>query len=342
MILTEHATKQDWLEARKNGLGGSDAAAILGLSPWRTPLDVYMERVGMVSGPDENERMKWGTLLEEPIADEYRRRTGCKFKRCENAIATHAKYDWMLASPDRLIHGQKKGLEVKTAGGRAAYDKDEHGDPLWGEEGTDQVPVYYLLQCQHYLAVTGFEAWDLAVLIGGQDYRVYTIKPDIELHEKMISGMMKFWYENVKIKNPPAPSNNDDHARFLAAKFKKNNGTFLQASRDHDALNHLILSLKNVRYEESVIAKNKDKIENEIKAIIGEYDGIEFGEKSEKITWKKSKDSIAIDWESYAKSLGCVQPVPEEFVTKREGVRKFLTPASWRSEYKQTEMESEK
>ena len=336
--ITEFPTKDAWRRERMTGLGGSDSAAVLGLSPWKNATDVYMERVGLVDGPEENERMRWGTVLEEPIADEYRKRTGCKFCRLDNAIARHPQHNWMLASPDRLIYGTKKGLEVKTAGGRAAYATDEDGNPLWGDEGTDQVPIYYLMQCQHYLAVTGFEEWDLAVLIGGQDFRVYTIKPDKDLHANMIETLSQFWHEHVLAKVPPPAVDEKTRSRFLAARFPLNNGKFLKADASTPELMEKVRALKIARALTEQAELGELEASNTLKTLIAEYDGIEFEEvgKVQKITWKRSRDTTRTDWKAFAQSIS---PTPEQlspFTTPQPGVRKLVVPRAWSASDKET------
>lgn len=190
------------LEARKYGLGGSDAGAVAGLSPWKSPIDVYLEKTGLVQSAEENEAMYWGSKLEDAVASAYAEREGHKIQR-RNTTLTHKSLPWMIANLDRVIVGDPRGpgvLEVKTAG-RADG---------WGEEGTDQVPDQYLAQVAHYLAVTGYAWARLAVLIGGRDFRVYDLPRDEELIESLIEIEGRFWRDNVEANVPPDPRSIDD------------------------------------------------------------------------------------------------------------------------------------
>jgi putative phage-type endonuclease len=191
------ADRQAWLDERRKGLGGSDAAAAAGLSRYKTPMQLFFEKLGELPDDDlsDNDAVQWGIKLEAVVADEYAARTGAKIARV-NRILRHPEHEFMLANIDRRIVGEKRGLECKTAGQWAADSEN------WGPSGTDQVPIEYICQCQHYLAVTGWESWDLAVLIGGRDFRTYTIPRDESLIEHLVKIESQFW-ECVQTRTPP-------------------------------------------------------------------------------------------------------------------------------------------
>jgi len=182
--------RQEWLEARRRGIGGSDAAVVLGLSRWKTPHALWLEKTGQSTGEGaDSEAMHWGRALEPVIRSEYERRTGALV--AEYPQIAHPDYGWMLANVDGLTDDGKV-LEIKTA--RTADG--------WGEEGTDEVPEAYALQVQHYMAVTGREMADIAVLIGGSDFRIYTIFADAQLQADLIKAEAAFW-ERVQKREPP-------------------------------------------------------------------------------------------------------------------------------------------
>jgi len=183
--------REQWLELRRQGIGGSDAAAILGLNPWKTPMDVWLEKTGEFSADDEpdNEKMHWGNMLEDIVAREFMARTGLKVRR-RNAILQHRKHRFMIANVDRLVIGHKAGLECKTAGQYSADD--------WAMG----VPEYYIPQVQHYMAVTGYKAWYVAVLIGGQEFKYYKIARDEYFIRQLIESEKEFW-NLVETRIPP-------------------------------------------------------------------------------------------------------------------------------------------
>jgi putative phage-type endonuclease len=173
---------------RRGGIGGSDAAVIMGVSPWKTAGELYLEKIGEIETPDISDRdaVYWGTVLEDVVASEYSRRTDRKVRRV-NRTLVHPDHPWMVGHIDRDLVGLPGILECKTTNDWA-YRSDE-----WGDHGSDQVPVQYLLQTMHYLAVTGAEFCDLAVLAGGQRFGIYTIRRDEELIAQMIEAEEAFW-----------------------------------------------------------------------------------------------------------------------------------------------------
>jgi putative phage-type endonuclease len=194
-------SRSEWLQERRSGIGGSDIAAVLGLSPFRTPMDVYLDKRGeLEAAPPKNaEAMYWGSVLEDVVAREYQVRTSRKIQRVTTML-THPEYPWVLANVDRAVIAPqiagnvrwKNGrlttdriLECKTANGFAASE--------WGEVGSDRIPDHYLLQCQWYLGITRADVADVAVLIGGNDYRLYTVARDDELFSDLLDSAREFW-----------------------------------------------------------------------------------------------------------------------------------------------------
>ncbi len=183
------------LEARKSGIGGSDMAAIMGMSPWKTATEVYYEKRGEIQEEniDEKEVVIFGNLLEDVVAGEYARRNSVKVER-RNKMFAHPDHPFMLANIDRKIVGVRKGLECKTG--------DKYTTKNWGEAGTDEVPDYYLIQAAHYMEVMDYPEWDMAVVLGGNDYRDYHLDRDKDLGELLTESAVKFW-ESVQAGIPP-------------------------------------------------------------------------------------------------------------------------------------------
>jgi putative phage-type endonuclease len=190
------------LSNRSSGLGGSDAAAAVNLSRWKSPLRLWQEKVGEVAPDDlsDNEAVHFGNVLEDVVADEFSRRRGLKLQRDRRTLR-HPDHEFMLAHIDRRVVGAREGLECKTASLRMVKE--------WGEEDTDAVPIEYLAQSAHYMAVTGFDAWHVAVLIAGNDFRMYRIERDPELIESLIAREREFW-SHVQTRTPPEPTTIED------------------------------------------------------------------------------------------------------------------------------------
>lgn len=185
--------RHEWLEMRRKGIGSSDAAAICGLSPWRTPLHVYADKLGLLP-ETQSPAMDWGLRLEPAIAEAYREATG-QILVAPPTIC-HPQYPWMLASADRTR--LDRIVELKTS-------RSGEG---WGDEGTDEIPEQYILQVQHQMAVTGFDLADVAVLIAGSDFRIYTVRANPALRERLIAIEERFW-RRVEERRPPEPDWSD-------------------------------------------------------------------------------------------------------------------------------------
>jgi len=176
------------LEARKSGIGGSDAATVLGLNPFQDAYGLYLDKRGEAPPEDENflkESRYWGSVLEQPVCDRYALETGYKIQK-SNQLIRSKEHPFMIANIDRKVVGleaMRIGFEAKTA---ARADG-------WGDSGTAEIPPYIMLQCQHYLAVTEYDLWDLAVLIGNRDFRMYRIKPIWDIIEQLIDAETEFW-----------------------------------------------------------------------------------------------------------------------------------------------------
>lgn len=180
--------REAWLLERRTGIGGSDAAIACGLHPFVSPLELYWDKVGALPFEREtSERMVMGSALEAAIADVYAERFNVKLRR-HNAIRRNPRYPFMLASPDRLIEGARIGVEIKNVGD-AVYRFSRQ----WGEEGTDEVPEPYLLQCLHYCVVFDYPEWHLGALVGGNTLKRYIVRRDPELEEMMLDAEHDFW-----------------------------------------------------------------------------------------------------------------------------------------------------
>ena len=185
----------DFNSERRTGIGGSDAAAILGMDPYRTPLDVYLEKIGEAGEKPDTEAMYWGRALEDVVASEFAKRKGLEVLPA-GGINRHPEYPFLMGHIDRLVPAENALLECKTAGWRM---KD-----AWGEEG-DEVPIPYILQVHHYLNVTGMSKGYIAVLIAGRDFRIFELERDENLEEQMMQGEISFWKEHVEKRIPPDP-----------------------------------------------------------------------------------------------------------------------------------------
>lgn len=206
-----------WLAERRTGIGGSDVAAILGLSRWKTPLDVYLDKTGQSPAQPDSEPMLWGRLLEPLIIGEFSRRHGVEVTKLDS-IVRDPERPWMLASLDGWAPEMEAVVEAKTA--RTADG--------WGDSGTDDIPAYYATQVTHYLAVTGARLAFIPVLIGAADFRVYQVQRDDRFVADLIEAERAFWHDHVLSGVPPEPINAADAARL----WKRDNGQTIEVAAE--------------------------------------------------------------------------------------------------------------
>jgi putative phage-type endonuclease len=197
--------REEWLQWRKKGIGGSDAATVVGLNPYSSLLSLYADKLGLLPEKEDNEAMRQGRDLEQYVAERWMEATGKKVKRL-NAILVHPEYEWMLADVDRLVVGEKAGLECKTT---SVYNKSDF------ENG--EIPPQYYVQCQHYMAVTGLPVWYLAVLVLNRGFYPFRIEADLKEQETLINYESCFWHMNVLSGIPPAPDGSDSAYEAIQA-----------------------------------------------------------------------------------------------------------------------------
>lgn len=185
--------RQQWLVERKKGIGSSAAPIICGLSPYRTPLSLYQSYTAGADDERHSSEMTWGMRLEPLVARCYSDETGLQLRKPE-MLLRHPEHDWMLASLDYETANTGCIVEIKTT---------RFGDG-YGEPGTDEVPEHVLIQTQHQMAVAGREQADIAVLIAGSDFRIYSLRRRDDIIDSLIKIESEFW-RRVTERRPPEP-----------------------------------------------------------------------------------------------------------------------------------------
>ena len=307
-------------QARKYGIGGSDAGVILGVNPYKTARELFLEkREEIPCDFDDNEKMMWGNELEPVIAREYARRTGHAIKP-EPKTLKHPKHDFILGHVDFLIEDEIRGLEVKNVGWRMAEE--------WGENGSDEIPFHYIAQTAHYALVTGIEVWDFAVLIGGQELRILTAHISDRLKQNLLNAELEFW-DRVQRNDPPPVDGNRLTPEQLKRIYRGDNG---QAVHCTPEMLNLVRRLKDYKANKKVCEELIAPVETEIKVFMGENSVLEDENGSTLCTWKKRKDKKAVDWEGAFKEFREIAPVLDKEVnaiikkhtTNKPGSRTFL------------------
>ena len=247
-------------EIRRQGLGATDAAVIMGLSPYKTPYELWLEKTNR---KDEEAilpdcRLRLRHAHEETIAREYATQKEVKLKRINQTIY-HKNLSFMLCHIDRVVIGQKKIVECKSSSGFMR--------PAWGESGSDEVPLHYIVQVQHQLACWNGAEADIAALIDIDDYRIYPIPRNEKIISKIESACDRFWHDHVLADIAPAPTNRAD----LKLMYPVNNGNFIQGTDEAYKLIDLINALK---FDIKNLDDDKAKAEKSLLEIIADNDGL--------------------------------------------------------------------
>lgn len=271
--------KQEWLKKRKNYIGGSDIAAIVGLNKYKTAVDVFLDKTSEVIEETANEAAKWGTLLEDLLIQEYAQYRTVEVEKPIHTIF-HPEYEFLGANIDAYVNRGEYVLECKTAGYRMADQ--------WGEEGTDQIPDNYLCQVAWYSAITRVPKVDIAVLIGGQDFRVYTYTKNKEFEDKLIAIGINFWINNVQKNIPPIATNTHD----VFSLYPRGNGKELKATEEIiDKLNRF----KMMNEEKSALEKTLEVLKKNIQEYMQDYDILVDENGNVLSTWKNTSPRAGID-----------------------------------------------
>jgi putative phage-type endonuclease len=287
---------------RLSGLGGSDIGAILGLNPWRTPYQVFLEKTGQAEPFTGNLQTRFGSYAEEFVAREYCEQTGRQVQRF-NGLLRHPDAP-LIGHIDRLVipEGAKRasyrqeirtdlGLEAKTASAFASGRDSE-----WGEAGTDAVPQSYLLQSAAYMALTGCPRWDLAVLFGNQEFRIYHLTRDLELEGYIIEEASRWWRDHVIAGGPPDPSSEAESRQRWPG---HQPGKVLPADQNLLRLARALAATKKLVEEWS---KEEHAIKDELLPLLADAEMVEDGGRSI-LTYRANKASQKIDWYKVATEL---------------------------------------
>ena len=279
--------REAWLAERRTGIGGSDAAAVLGLSPFKTPYQLFAEKTGLVADEDLSDKpaVMWGTALEEAILVRYAERTGKKVRRVpENA--RHSQHTFMIANLDAKVEGERVGVEAKTTNVFQAKDT-----ALWGELETDQVPEAYLIQCQHYMAVKGYVRFDVALFAGThEDIRIYRVPRNETLIAALIEREAAFW-RCVTEGIPPKPVDYEDALRIFP---RSTPGKAIAAT---DEARTLLANLAAAKAQLKEYGELEDRLKTALAEMMGDATAIVDG------VDKKGKPIPLVTWTTQSTKL---------------------------------------
>lgn len=265
---TLNLSREEWLQYRKAGIGGSDAGAICGLNPYRTAMQVYQDKISDACEDIDNEAMRQGREFEDYVARRFMEATGKKVRRA-NTMFRSKNHPFMLADVDRMIVGENAGLECKTA---SPYMEDKWKD--------GKIPMSYQVQCHHYMAVCGADAWYIAVLIYGREFKYYKIERNEALISDLVRIEQDFWENHVQKGIMPAPDGSKTADSVIAEYYKNSVPESVRLSGFDEKLQRRQDLLDVITRMEN----EKNQIEQEIKMYMGTAEIAE--NEHYRISWK--------------------------------------------------------
>ncbi|MFC5407285.1 YqaJ viral recombinase family protein [Cohnella soli] len=268
---TRTLTGEEWLIWRRKGLGGSDAAAILGKDRRKSAMQVYLDKIGEYSEQPATEAMLLGNRLKSFIARQFSELTGLKtFRR--NMIFCHPEHDYLIATIDRWVVGDGAGLLCKSA---AEYLKQQ-----W-EQGS--IPEEVDIQSQHYMAVTGVDHWWVAGLVGGNKMNIVRVERDEELISRLMTAAGKFWSEHVLKQIPPTADGSAASAELLGRMYPPERVSRAAIALPDEA-EGWIDQFVEASKEERTAQYKKTEAENRLKALLGQHESGMIG--AHRVDWK--------------------------------------------------------
>lgn len=306
---TRALDREQWLEVRKGGIGSSDAAAAVGLNPYKSQLELWLEKTGRTEATGEHQGMNdprfWGTLLEPYVAVAYQQMTSRRVRKL-NAVLQHPTLPFMLANIDREVVGSPEVqiLECKTAG--------EFGSRLW----KGGVPEYVHLQVQHQLAVTGKGAADVAVLLCGQKLEIHRIERDDDVIARLMVLESHFW-SYVESDTPPPADGSESAAKALRHLYRGNDTT-LDLTEDA-VLGNTFDALAALDEELAAKTREAERLKQTLQQAMGDASKATFA--NGLVTFRRSKDGSRID----TKALAADHPeLAARYTVTTPGSRRFV------------------
>lgn len=205
-------SQEAWRSLRRESIGGSDAAVIMGLNPWKSRLELYCDKKGLLEEVEETEAIRLGSDLEDYVAKRFSEATGKTVKR-SGFMWQHPEHRFMTANIDREIVGENALLECKTT---SIMNRHSFA-------GGD-IPLQYYVQCMHYLAVTGCERAYLAVLVMNRGFYWYVIERDENEIESLIQAESAFWEKHIEADIPPVADGSEGSMNALGRLYPEKSG----------------------------------------------------------------------------------------------------------------------
>ncbi len=311
LVPTANLSREAWLAERMKGIGGSDAGAVLGVNPWRTEVDVWLEKTGRKAGFDGNAATYWGNKLEDLVAQEYAEQKAVKVRR-HNYLT---RVGFLLGDVDRLVWD---GVTAPAHNGivrasRILEAKTAKSTAMWGGE----VPAYIVAQAVHYMALfPSVEVVDVACLfLAERNFQVFPVELDADMVAALVERLTEWWQKHVVEGAAPDPANEDD-CRALWARHRP--GVTVTATSEAEAALADLAAVKAAM--DDLEAKEKAARAEVLKAI-GDAEVLVDALGRPLATWKANKDGSVTDWQAVARAAGATDELIAQHTSPKAGVR---------------------
>lgn len=276
---------QEWIEARRTGVGSTDSAAIMGLSKWRTPIEVWKEKLGIAEPFVTNWHMQRGHALEPLIRAHYAQQTGRDVYNMRGSVM-HPERMYMFAS-----------LDGYTQDNRLCEFKAPTTKRGWGDAGTDEIPTEYLIQVQHAMFVTGIEVADIGASFGGAEPVYYEVVADKEIQAAIVDAAADFYFERVQKRVEPSPTTIEEMQQRL--KIHDGAGVYAtqEAKQAYERLLHIRADVKelDVARAEQEEAIKRFLLESGASILLDDSN-------SQLLSWNEQKGRESFDSASFKKA----------------------------------------
>lgn len=302
----------DWLETRKQGISGTEISAIVGLNPWSSSYDVWLDKTGQSEPFEPNEAMEWGTILEPLIAQKLCDKTGKRFILNGPQCWQDMKHELRVCTPDGFFEDPEAG-EIKTA---SAYVRNK-----WGDPGSDDIPDQYFIQCQWNLATIGAEVMHVPVLFGGQNLLLYRVEADKDFQDMLYESALGWWEHHIIKGNEPEMIWSPSVDQWLKSHFSHRNHVMIPASVQAIESG---MRLNEIDDEIKALEEEANNLKAFVQKEIGDNDGVEWGKGKtrSKMTWKKSKDGTSTSWKAVVEHCKANGLVPTDEIISENTVEK--------------------
>lgn len=302
--------RETWLQKRKAGIGASDIAAVLGISPWRTPLELYLDKRGELPPQEDKPQLRRGRMLEPIVLDFYQDETGHEVTRKQEHVIDGFK----MATLDGFDAVVKAPVEAKTVNAFAAKE--------FGEHGSDDVPLHYAAQVHWQIMLTGSGSGYLAALIGSDDFRIFELRRDRDLEDLLVARATEFW-QRVLDGRPPEPSCETD-VKLL---YPRDAGSQVEADAE---ITEAVRVLAGIKSQIKALEESEATMAGAVKTYIGEHSVLVGADGKPLATWKAAKESERIDWKGAFDKLQSYANAPSDAVQRAIAEARQTIPGSRR------------